>query len=102
ETTDLEGFRIICKRLRCAGLDRLFGGSFARYAANQVDLDQSVPDQEAGRTDGRARWRGLEILLPHLIEAGEIVEIGEEDLRLENIVERLPAASKVFLRFSRI
>ena len=72
-------------------------GSFAGYAANQVDLDQRVLDQEAGRTDRRARRRDLEILLPHLIEAVEILEIGEEDLRLENIVER--AASRLESRF---
>src|SRR5262249_19352725 len=76
ETADLEGFRIVCKRLRCVRLDRLLGGSFAGYAADQVDLDQRVLDQEASRTDRRARGREFEILLPHLIEAVEIVEIG--------------------------
>src|SRR5262249_9160663 len=32
--------------------------------------------------------RDLEIFLPHLVEGKEVVEVGEEDLRLEYIVER--------------
>ena len=73
ESADLEGFRIVCKRLRCVRLDRLLAGSFAGHAADKVDLDQRVFDQETSRTDRRARGRELEILLPHLIEAVEIV-----------------------------
>jgi hypothetical protein len=53
--------------------------------ADQIDLDQRVLDQQAGRTD-RVRWRDFEIFLPRLVEAVEVVEVGEEDLRLADLV----------------
>src|SRR5262249_16708904 len=56
--------------------------------ADQVDLDQRVFDQQASRTDRRARWRDPEIFLPHLVEAVEVIEIGEKDLRLDDLIER--------------
>src|SRR5262249_29565816 len=56
--------------------------------ADQVDLDQRVLDQQASRADRRARWRDLQIFFPYLVEGKEVIEIGEEDLRLENILER--------------
>src|SRR5215470_1837741 len=96
ESAGLEGFGIVCERLRCARLDRLLG-SFAGHAPYQVDLDQRVLDQEASRTDRRARGWELEILLPHLIEAAEIVEVSKEDLGLENIVERAPSRFECLL-----
>src|SRR5262249_20301255 len=56
--------------------------------ADQVDLDQRVFDQQASRTDRRARWRDPEIFLPHLVKPVEVVEISEEDLRLDYLIER--------------
>src|SRR5262249_23499556 len=38
--------------------------------------------------DGRARRRHLEVALPYGIEAMEVAKIGEEDLRLDHVIER--------------
>jgi hypothetical protein len=67
----------------------------ASDAADQVDFDQRILDEQAGRTDGGSRRRDLELFLPNLVEAVEVVEVGEEDLRLEHAVERVPAAANV-------
>src|SRR5260370_13572757 len=77
--------------MRLGPLDPAFAGWFTVNEADKVDLDQRVFDQETSRTDRRARGRELEILLPHLIEAVEILEVSKEDLRLENIIERAPS-----------
>ena len=60
----------------------------ARHVTDEVDLDQRVLDQQSRAADGGARRRHLEIAFPHRIEAVEIVEVGEEDLRLDRVVER--------------
>ena len=65
-----------------------FSIPLARYKADEIDLDQRILDQEAGSPDRRARgWHG-EVILPHLVERMEVVEIGEEHLRLEDVIER--------------
>ena len=59
-----------------------------RHVADEVDLDQRVLDQQSGAADGGARRRHLEVAFPHRIEAVEVVEVGEKDLRLDHVIER--------------
>ena len=59
-----------------------------RHIADEIDLDQRILHQQSGAADGGARRRHLEVALPHRVEAMEVVEVGEEDLRLHHVVER--------------
>jgi len=45
----------------------------SRDIADEIDLDERVVDQQPGGSDGRPWRRDLEVLLPDLVEAGEIV-----------------------------
>ena len=76
------------KRPRRPRLDRPFLDPATGHEADEVDLDQRVLDQQAGRADGGARRRHGEIFLPDLVEGIEVPQVGEEDLRLDDILER--------------
>jgi hypothetical protein len=60
----------------------------ARDVADQIDLDQRVPHEQARAADGGPRRRDLEVPLPHGVEAVEVVQVGQEDLGLHHVIER--------------
>src|SRR4029078_11456980 len=83
-----EGLVVMRKRARRRRLDDLMLETLTRHISDEIDLDQRVLHQKAGAADGGARRRHLEIAFPYRIEAVKIVEIGEEDLRLDHMFER--------------
>ena len=58
------------------------------HVTDEVDFHQRVFHQQSGAADGGARRRHLEVALPHRIEAVEVIEVGEENLRLDHVIER--------------
>src|SRR3954469_23686069 len=72
----------------------------------EVDLDATARHQESADLHGRAwRWRRKE-LLPDLVEVMEVVEVGEENLRLHRVLEiatgRLEDAAQVLHDVARL
>src|SRR5262245_12763356 len=55
---------------------------------DEIDLDQGILDEQTGTADGRARRRRGEVALPHRVEAVEVGEVGEKDLRLDDPLQR--------------
>src|SRR5262249_15380719 len=59
-----------------------------RRDADQIDGDAAALDQQAGNANSGAGRRLGEKLLPALVEGEKVVEVGEEDLRLDDVVQR--------------
>ena len=97
ETTDLEGFRIICKRLRCARLDRLFA---------VVPLPVTQPIRSISTSVSLTRRP----VVPTVVRAGGTLKYSfhtsskplkfwrsvRKTCALKTLSSELPAASKVF------
>src|SRR5690242_13439619 len=54
---------------------------------DEVDFDTAALDEEARGADCRARRRRREEFLPDFVEGVEVVQIGQEHLRLDHAVE---------------
>src|ERR1700704_84413 len=87
EIAHSDRLRVIRQRLRVVRRDDGMLAVGARHIADQIDLDQRIFDQEARGSDGRSRRWYLEIFAPDLIELSEVVQIGQEHLRLDDRVE---------------
>src|SRR5437762_9295722 len=55
---------------------------------DQVDLDQRVLHEQAGAADRGAWRRRRKVALPDRVEAVEVAEVGQEDLGLDDLVQR--------------
>src|SRR5262245_2661751 len=62
--------------------------------ADQIDLDAAAVDQQSRSSNRGARGRRPEELLPDLVEGEEVVEVGEEHLRLHHLIERTAGGLK--------
>src|SRR5262249_22675080 len=84
------------KSPRAGGTD--FSGLLADRA-DQIDLDAAAVDQQSRSYNRGARRRRTEELLPDLVEDEEVVEVGEEHLRLLFLIERTAGAHTAALEF---
>src|SRR5262245_66225937 len=57
------------------------------HGRDEIHLHQAAGYEQAGRAHGGARWRRAEELLPHLVEGAEVVQVGVEDLCLDDVVQ---------------
>src|SRR5712691_3283879 len=88
QIADSERLGVVRERLRRRRLDRFAFDALPRHVTDQIDLHQSPRNQEPSGSDGGARRRHLEIVAPYLVEGIESVEVGHEDLGLNDMIER--------------
>src|SRR5262249_14369978 len=88
EIANDERLAVIGERARNGRSDDLVREPLARHVGDEIDLDQRIGDQQSGAADGGARRRHLKVALPQRIEAVEVGEISEKDLRLDHVIER--------------
>src|SRR5689334_4468938 len=67
---------------------RMQADACSASAADEVDLDATTGHEQPAHLQRRARRRGREEFLPYLVEVMEIGEVGQEYLRLHDVVQR--------------